>query len=236
MNRYTDIGNRVWYVIISLIASIISIVVFVTGRNIPDYKSTPIPSPTTFVFLLPSSTPALALTPTSVFTPTGNIMVTPTSLGSEEKWKGILRVRMPTLNEIRAEKPVSLWSANSIDVQDMHEPGIVEYRGKVAQGIEYLLPVYWCALSSELLSENMEFITTEFLVNGEKIPEKYIFTYRYDTNTHWFCSYHAVVLGGWAKGAEYILDIRRTLVKDLTDGQTDYAAGKYIYRIVVKAH
>jgi hypothetical protein len=149
-------------------------------------------------------------------------------------WGGVLSARMPTLNEIRAEIPVSIWIANVIEVRDMHEPNIDNYSGEARIGTEYVLPTYWCADNTDLLAENMESITTQFFVNTQKIPDQYIFSYTYDTETGWHCSSHSVVLGGWKKGSQYVLDIQRTLATDLSDGQSTYAAGDYIYRLIVK--
>ena len=149
-------------------------------------------------------------------------------------WSGILSVRMPTLNEIRAEDPVSIWDANLLDVADMREPGVDTYSGEAQYGQEYLLPVFWCTSTPDLLAQNIDYIDTVFLVNGEVVPEKYVFNFNYDTNTGWICNYHAIIIGSWDRYAEYTLDIKRTLLKDLSDGHSSYPAGEYIYRMIVK--
>jgi hypothetical protein len=200
-----------------------------------------------FVFVVPatdskssSSNPTQedAATPTPNFTSQSSIE-TPTGQVVENtatNWSGILLVRLPTLNEIRAEKPVSLWDDNMIEVQDMHQPGIDNYSGEAIMGVEYLFPIYWCTASSTLLAQSMDFMETQFFVNGEKIPEKYIFSYNFDTNTNWFCNYHAVVLGSWSKGAQYTLDIKRTFSKEVSDGQANYPSGDYVYSLIVKVY
>lgn len=178
---------------------------------------------------------SVANSPVPSFTemPTG----TPINQSAEnntKNWSGLLTVRMPTLNEIRAEIPVSIWIANVIEVRDMHEPKIDNYSGEARIGTEYVLPTYWCADNTDLLAQNMENIETQFFVNTQKIPDQYIFSYTYDTETGWHCSSHSVVLGGWKKGLQYVLDVHRTLATDLSDGQSNYAAGDYIYRLMVK--
>ena len=157
----------------------------------------------------------------------------PTATLNPSAWSGLLHARKPTLNEIRAEVPPSLWVTNGIDVRDMPAPGTDPYNGTVNATQEYLLPVYWCASSAALLQQTMDNIQTAFTVNGETVPEKYIFSYNYDTTNGWKCSYHAVVFGGWSKSAQYTLQAHRTLLTEQNDGQTTYPAGEYIFSLLV---
>lgn len=150
-------------------------------------------------------------------------------------WNDILSARMPTLNEIRVGRPISIWDANFLTVRDMHEPGFDEYFGTVQVGREYLVPVYWCTATASLLAQNTENIETSFLVNDEIVPEKYIFNYNYDMSTNWKCNYHAIILGGWIANNQYVLQVKRKLLKDLSDGQLNYSAGEYIYRLTMTA-
>jgi len=88
MNQKTDIGDRIWFVVISLIATRNTLYVFVTGKNLPDHWAKPTPSletvatwiePTakiiTPTMILPSisfQTAAVGtLTPTVIPTPEG---------------------------------------------------------------------------------------------------------------------------------------------------------------------
>lgn len=151
----------------------------------------------------------------------------------EETWSGTLAVRKPTLNEIRAEVPVSLWDINLLNVRDMTSPGKDSYTGQANSSDEYLFPVYWCATSANQLAQNNEQIRTVFKVDGETIPEKWVFSYDYDTSTGWNCSYHAVVLDEWKSSAQYKLQAVRTLLADISDGETDYKAGEYVFELVV---
>lgn len=160
--------------------------------------------------------------------------VSPTPTDESSAWSGALNVRKPTLNEIRAEDPVSLWDANLINVRDMRQPGTDGYRGKARVGEDYLFPVYWCGTSSELLVENMDLIDTTILVNGEPVPDKYIFEFDLATDSGWVCRYHAVVLGGWKSGLQYTLDIKRAFGEEVFDGETVYPAGEYVYKLTVE--
>ena len=142
-------------------------------------------------------------------------------------------VRPPTLNEIREGKPASLWNVNGIEIRDRYEPGEEDYEGTAQVDSEYLLPFYWCALTKDILNQNLEAILTTFRVNGERIPDRYILTYNYDTQSGWKCSYHAVVLGGWARDVQYDIEVRRSISAEINDGESTYTAGDYIYRMQV---
>ncbi len=177
---------------------------------------------------------------TAISTPGSSLLneataLPPLTLTPEDQWSGILSVRIPTLNEIRADVPLSLWDANQLNVIDIPQPGMDAYFGEAYRDQEYLFPGYWCATSPDLLARNMEHIETVFKVNGEVVPNKFVFSYNYDTNNSWNCTYHAIVLGGWAENSQYVLEIRRTLLFDMSDGQSDYSAGDYVYRLTVTA-
>lgn len=240
--KKTDISSTTWYILVGLVSAIFGIVAFVTGKNLPDFFSHPTPSSTATLvqrLVIPdlaiSQTPLPEASPTTTatLTPTITPTVLPTHTTAPNRWSGILAVRLPTLNEIRDERPISLWDANRIDVADLPAPGERTYTGAAQVGSEYLLPVYWCTATADLLAQNMENMETVFTVNDEVIPEKAILNYNYDTQTGWKCNYHAVVLGGWVKEMKYTIEIKRTLAQPLSDGQADYAPGEYIYRFTV---
>lgn len=201
-------------IIIGLMASCISIFAFFTDINsIVDF-----------------------FTPNEAVLSAGNPTLeteTPTMIPPTLEWNNILKVRKPTLNEIRAENPVSIWVENGITVKDMPAPGTTQYLGVAIYDHDYLLPVYWCAKSADLLQQNMDNIETVFTVNGEIVPEKYVFSYNYDTTNGWKCSYHAVIFGGWEFNTQYSLQAQRTLKTDLSDGQSSYVAGEYIFALIV---
>jgi hypothetical protein len=98
---------------------------------------------------------------------------------------------------------------------------------------EYLWPIYWCANTQDRLSKNIENITTIFTVNGETVPDKYILDYDFDTNTGWKCNYHSIVISGWLSNAQYTLKVKRIFKTDINDGQQNYPAGSYVYKLVL---
>lgn len=212
-------------VLLGLISSVLAIFAFITGiNNIGQFSRSPAES----LEMLPGE-PQVPPVHTSM-PAAPQVFVTPTDA---EDWSGILTARRPTLNEIRAEIPVSIWNENVIDLGDIPSPAVKSYSGYVQIGNEYLLPVYWCAVSTDILRQNMENIETVLSVNGEAIPEKYVLTYDYDTNTGWKCTYNSVVLGGWATNVVYKLEAGRTFLSEIFDGQTTYPPGEYVYELNV---
>jgi hypothetical protein len=227
------LGDILGVVILGIFAAIVSIISFSTGKDLPDFinsKETQV-----VIHIEPTSTNRSIdniPTQTTTATQTGN----DTTQASETKnieWKGDLSVRKPTLNEIREEIPVSLWDSNQLIIEDMLQPGIDKYYGKATFGKYYLFPVFWCSTSFELLTENMDKINTEIIINGETVPEKFVFVFDFETNNDWICRYHSVVLGNWLRNKEYILDIKRIFEEDIIDGESEYEAGEYIYRLIV---
>jgi eukaryotic-like serine/threonine-protein kinase len=151
----------------------------------------------------------------------------------ESAWSEIISVRLPTLNETRDLS--SIWDANALTVEDMLSPGVQTFSGSVDANQEYLWPIYWCAVDQATLARNMENISTIFTVNGEKVPDEYIFEYYLDANDGWKCNYRAIVIGNFPKNLSLNLQATRILATEISDGQTTYPAGTYTYELVVLA-
>lgn len=149
---------------------------------------------------------------------------------------GPLSVRLPTLEEIYSEAPPSIWDINSIQIQDMPAPGVQVYLGNVQKNSEYLFPMYWCAKSLNILDDNLQFISIQFLVNNEPIASEYIQGYVKGTDAGWQCKYFSVILGGWDENIQYTLEVRRVVSKSISDGETLYVAGTYTRKIIVDVH
>jgi serine/threonine protein kinase len=160
--------------------------------------------------------------------------VPPSASTTETTWSEIVSARIPTLNEIRQDM-LSIWNANSLNVQDMRSPGVQSFSGSAAVNQEYLWPINWCAVDRATLDRNMENISTAFTVNGEKLPDKYIFDYYLDESNGWACKYRASVIGNFPKNTPITLQVDRILKSEVSDGQTIYPAGTYTYELVLSA-
>ena len=204
---------------------IISILIIVLAAcTVPE----PVPTET----LAPTETlvPTQILTPTETETP----IATPTILAPQlpEFWDGVLKARAPSLEEINKD---SVWIALGIDAKDMQTPGLEMYSGIIQKDKEYLFPIYWCAKTADVFHANMQAVFTELVVNDEIIPEKYIFNYNYNDDSGWFCNYRSVMLSGWQPNIEYVLEMRRVISQALSDGETNYEPGNYIYQLKIIA-
>jgi hypothetical protein len=160
--------------------------------------------------------------------------ITETASTSENAWSAIISARMPTLNEIR-QNMLSIWDVNGLSVEDMKSPGVQNFSGTVTANREYLWPFYWCAMDRATLDSNMESISTVFKVNGEKLPDEYVFDYYYDESSGWACNYRASIIGNLPKDTPITLEVNRILSTEVSDGQTTYPAGSYIYELVITA-
>jgi len=151
-----------------------------------------------------------------------------------EAWSNPVSVRMPTLNEIRADM-LSIWDANDLSMGDITSPGLRSFNGTARVGKEYLWPVFWCALDKETLDQNIAGMTTVFTVNEEQVSDEFIFNYYYDTDNGWKCNYQATVIGDFPKNTAVSLQVTRTVRSEISDGQISYPAGDYSYQLIVTA-
>jgi hypothetical protein len=164
--------------------------------------------------------PNLIATATSTPQPTGRI-------------GGILSVRKQTSSEIRDGLPTSIWSNIPNSGNGSLEPGVNVYFSEIQKSKEYLLPIFWCATTLEILNENMASINTQFYVNNEQVPSEYIRSYNYDSNDDWKCNLQTVVYKEWDENAQYTLEVRRTFSQQIFDGKSFFPEGTYIDKIVL---
>jgi serine/threonine protein kinase len=190
---------------------------FLRGNALPTNTQPSLANPTQTVFA------------TSTFPP----VISPTSDTNETAWSEIISVRQPTLNETR--DMLSIWVANSLVVEDILSPGVQTFSGSVDANEQYLWPIYWCSIDQATLERNMQNISTTLTVNGEKVPDEFIFEYYVDANDAWKCNYRATVISNFTKNTSLNLQATRVLATEISDGQTTYPAGTYTYELVVLA-
>ncbi len=152
---------------------------------------------------------------------------------STNNLQSTLLVRLPTLQEIESGTPTSIWTANSIQIQDMPKPGIQVYSGNVQKNSEYLFPMYWCAKSLNILDDNLKSISIQFFINDEPISSDYIRNYIGDLDAGWKCKYFSVILGGWNENIQYTLEVRRIISQNISDGTSQYSIGTYTRKIII---
>ena len=177
---------------------------------------------------------ASATFPMPTVEPTNTVVVSTSTPQpkTENIWSEPVLARMPTLNEIR-EDMLSIWDANRLSLGDMTSPSVRSFTGTANANKEYLWPIYWCAIDRPTLDMDVENISTVFMVNGEKVPDEYIFDYYYDNNTGWKCNYRASVIGKFPRNTSITLQVTRDFKTDIFDGQGTYPAGSYTYKLVL---
>jgi hypothetical protein len=111
--------------------------------------------------------------------------------------------------------------------------GIKKFSGSADADQEYLWPIYWCAVDKATLDMNVKNISTIFTVNGEKVPDEFVFDFNLDTDTGWKCNYRASVIGDLPKNTSLQLQVIRILETEIFDGQVTYPQGNYTYEVII---
>jgi hypothetical protein len=149
-------------VLLGIIASCISVFAFFTDIN------------SIYDFFTPNETVLSA----KYQTPVSNVALAPQlpTVTPSPGWSGVLEARKPTLNEIRAEVPVSIWIENNIEVRDMRAPGTDQYPGMAAVGRNTCCP--FTGAPAAPTSFNKIWITSKpFSWSMVRLCLKYIFNY-----------------------------------------------------------
>lgn len=226
MNQSMNPRNAGWMIALGTLVVLAIAMLCATGGKLPG------------TFQMLTSTPRLA---SVLFTqaaasappPTATLAATATQ-GSDRAapgWSSSLSVHVPLGSEI-SQDMLSIWNANNLSVDDMTAPGVMSFSGTAQRDTEYMWPVYWCAKDQETFGKNLQNMTTVFRVDGEAVPEQYLYEYYYDANSGWKCDFRGTVLGGWQAGT-YTLRVERTFKTALNDGEQFYPAGIYVYELTI---
>lgn len=159
-----------------------------------------------------------------------NVLMTPTNgVLSDDT----LSIRLPTDAEMSTGTLPDILAENSINIGLMSKPKTSIYYGAAGKNKEYQLPFFWCATSSSILNQNLSSLSIEFLVNDKKIPNEYVGTLKYEPNDKWSCISYATALSGWKENSQYTLEMKVSLLQNLNDGESNYAVGDYIYKLII---
>jgi hypothetical protein len=94
---------------------------------------------------------------------------------------------------------------------------------------------YWCAKNRDILDNNLQSITVEFLLNSENISDRFssrYFPFIESPMKGWACFTYESVLKDWDVGV-YRLEQNTTFNQIINDGQDSYPAGYKIYDYTV---
>jgi len=131
---------------------------------------------------------------------------------------------------------LSIWIAYGLNAEI--ESGIYNksYKIPILSSDRYHLPFNWCATNKTLLSDNLDEMSVEYLIDGEKISDSLIGLFEYkvkDKNVNWECRKWSTTLSDWKPGSEVELAINVVFNKDLFDGKSNYSKGTYTLGLIV---
>ena len=222
-NKYTSPRPFPWKTVLAILGvALAAYLVYMGVRSLNDDQTSDNPA-VAFATPIAVTQPAQA----SAYTPALTVQPASNNLAD------IIAVRLPSLDEIASGAPASILSINSIEFEDMAAPGVQVYTGNVQKDNEYLFPVRWCATSLDILNGNLQFMTTHFFVNDMPVPDEFVRGYVDDSASNWKCKYFSVVLGGWKANTQYILEVRRVMSQEISDGASNYPAGTYARKVIV---
>ena len=140
-------------------------------------------------------------------------------------------MRLPNAQEVREIQ--SIWDYGEVPAGlDIEQPGSKEFRVEVASDAALIWPFYWCASDRAQLEKNLQSISVEFSVGGQRIPPGYLLEYEIDSQ-QWNCHYWATMLSRWSSGSTISLTIHYGFGQAVFDGYRDYPAGDYYSTLIV---
>jgi peptidoglycan hydrolase-like protein with peptidoglycan-binding domain len=142
-----------------------------------------------------------------------------------------VRTFLPTEQDI--DDIASIWDwYNLSDGLDLPAPGTREFSITLTPDRQFIWPFYWCAANQVALTENLEALSVEFLIDGEPVPWDQVLSYEEETGG-WSCRYWALLLRDWQRGSDTTLTVQYAFDWDINDGESSYPAGEYAYELEV---
>jgi len=130
----------------------------------------------------------------------------------------------------------SIWIVYGLEADIVSDEFNKFYKIPILSSDRYRLPFNWCATNKTLLSDNMDEISVEYLIDGVKLSESQIGVFAYkvkDENFNWECRKWSTTLSKWKPGSEVELAINVVFNKDLFDGKSNYSKGTYTLGLIV---
>jgi hypothetical protein len=106
------------------------------------------------------------------------------------------------------------------------------YTINLARSLELIWQNGWCTTRADLLAQNFEHITIEFLVNGEAIDSEQFLELAGRTASGMYCQSYAMLVSDWPQGVT-TLTTRVTFDEEIDDGLATYPAGTHEYEYTV---
>jgi hypothetical protein len=192
--------------------------VYVKTNKISAIAVSPVP---TRGVLRNTPTPALGRQPTATMVEPP----LPPILGSaEETMRGLENGEYYELRKYATYLP---------DQPEVSLPGAVYFYGiHIESSVPLLWEYGWCALTKELLEQNLSQMKIEFTMNGETIPRHYFATLEPESPGESYCRVDYVLIKYWPKGI-HKLETNITFLEDTDDGWNIYPAGTHTLQFLV---
>lgn len=130
----------------------------------------------------------------------------------------------------------SIWIVYGLEADIVSDEFNKFYKIPILPSDRYRLPFNWCATNKTLLSDNLDEMSVEYLIDGEKISDSQISVFAYkvkDKDVDWECRKWSTTLSDWKPGSEVELAINVVFNKDLFDGKSNYSKGTYTLGLIV---
>jgi hypothetical protein len=132
------------------------------------------------------------------------------------------------------DRTQSIWNYFNLDGGlDLASPGMREFSVELREDRSFIWPFFWCAVDEPTLADNLKSMTVEFMVDGAEVPATDILEYE-DKSERWACHYWATNLSGWQGGEQVSLTVKYRFRRTVHDGQREYRAGEYYYKLNVE--
>jgi len=126
----------------------------------------------------------------------------------------------------------NIWEVNNISPFDLETPGIRYYEVRVAPSDSLQWNYYWCDSFDFDLHDSVNFISVEFFVDNNMVPENAITMFR-ESNSNGVCLNWVILLSDWKPGSAIILEIVFHLSEPIRKQLRTYNAGNYLYKMLV---
>jgi hypothetical protein len=131
------------------------------------------------------------------------------------------------------DRTQSIWNYFNLDGGlDLASPGMREFSVELREDRTFIWPFYCCAIDEPTLAENLKAMTVDFLIDDLPVPAADILEYDH-LSEDWACHYWAMKLSDWQEGEEVELTVKYHFRRAVDDGQREYRAGDYYYKVNV---
>jgi hypothetical protein len=144
-----------------------------------------------------------------------------------------VRTRLPDREEVHSV--LSIWKSVPLaDPLTFSDPGVPkEFSTQVGSTPMLTWPLYWCATDAATLEENLQFVWTEYQIDGIRVPSEDVLAFTSEGKV-WTCRWWSVLLNDWRLGALTDLTAIFHISQDVNDGTGPYAQGIYPFTLHVK--